>query len=67
MAELIGEGFFKEQRTLAQVKAELANRGHHVPQTSLSGPLQKLCQGKQLRRQRLKTDGEKTTYGYSNW
>jgi hypothetical protein len=65
--ELINEGFFKEQRTLAQLKAELANRGHHVPQTSLSGPLQKLCQNKRLRRERLKADGEKATYGYSNW
>jgi len=65
--ELIGEGFFKQQRTLAQVKAELANRGHHVPQTSLSGPLQRFCQGKRLRRERLKSDGDKTTYCYSDW
>jgi len=66
LEELINEGLFKEQRTLAQIKAELANRGYHVPQTSLSGPLQKLCQNKRLRRERLKADGQKATYGYSN-
>jgi len=65
--ELIEEGFFKQQRSLPQVKAELANRGHHVPQTSLSGPLQRLCQSKRLRRERAKADGDKTTYCYSEW
>jgi len=65
--ELIEDAFFKQQRSLAQVKDELANRGHHVPQTSLSGPLQKLCQTKRLRRERLKADGDKITYCYSEW
>jgi hypothetical protein len=65
--ELIGDGFFKQQRSLPQVKAELANRGHHVPQTSLSGPLQKLCQAKKLRRERQKADDDRTTYCYSEW
>ncbi len=65
--QLIEEGFFKQQRTLPQVKAELANRGHHLPQNLLSGPLQKLCQARRLRRERVTTDGGKTVYGYSNW
>ena len=41
--EMVQDGFFKKQKTLAEVKAELENRGHHIPITSLSGPLQKLC------------------------
>src|SRR5436309_2771423 len=52
--ELAEEGFFKKPKTIAQVKAELENRGHHIPLSSLSGPLQKLCQRRVLRRQRTK-------------
>jgi len=52
--DLINDGFFAHQKTIAEVKAELANRGHHVPLTGLSGPLQKLCQARRLRRQKKK-------------
>jgi membrane protein involved in colicin uptake len=62
--ELIEEGFFDKPKSIAQVKAELENRGHHIPITSLSGPLQKFCQKKKLRRQKLPTSG---TYTYSIW
>jgi len=67
--ELIEEDFFKEQRTIAEVKAELANRGRHIALTSLSGPLQKLTQERRLRRQKTTANGKgsKTTYAYSNW
>jgi hypothetical protein len=66
--ELVEEGFFKKPKTIAQVKAELENRGHHIPMTALSGPLQKLCQRKMLRRQKTKRPkGNKQTYTYSNW
>ncbi len=65
--ELIADGFFKKPKTIAQVKAELENRGHHIPLTSLSGPLQKLCQRRSLRRQRIKTSGKKQTFAYSHW
>lgn len=61
--EMIDDGFFKKPKTISEVKAELENRGHHIPLTSLSGPMQKLCQRKLLRRQ--KADGK--TYSYSNW
>ena len=64
--EMITEGFFKTQRTIAQVKAELGNRGHHIALTSLSGPLQQLCQERRLRRQK-KNEGKKRVYVYSNW
>jgi hypothetical protein len=65
--DLAAEGFFKIQKTISEVKAELENRGHHIPLTSLSGPLQKLCQKKTLRRQKIDADGKKKTYGYSRW
>src|SRR5437762_11664463 len=67
--ELISESFFKDQRTIAEVKAELANRGRHIALTSLSGPLQKLTQERRLRRQKTTANGKgsKTTYAYSNW
>lgn len=65
--ELVHEGFFRKQKTIAQVKAELENRGHHIPITSLSGPLQRLCQRRLLRRQRIKTSGKRETFAYSDW
>lgn len=65
--ELVNEDFFKKPKTIAHVKAELENRGHHIPLTSLSGPLQTLCQRRTLRRQKLKTSGKKQTFAYSNW
>lgn len=61
--EMVADGFFKKPKTISEVKAELENRGHHIPVTSLSGPMQKLCQRKVLRRQ--KADGK--TFSYSNW
>lgn len=61
--EMVADDFFKKPKTISEVKAELENRGHHIPVTSLSGPMQKLCQKKVLRRQ--KPDGK--TFSYSNW
>jgi hypothetical protein len=61
------DGFFKKPKTIAEVKAELENRGHHIPMSSLSGPLQKLCQRKILRRQKAKTAENKQAFIYSNW
>jgi hypothetical protein len=66
IVEVLDEGFFKKVKTMGEVKAELDNRGHHIPYTSLSGPLQKLCQEKRLRRQKVDQGGKKT-FGYSNW
>ena len=67
LSELVDEGFFKKQKTITEVKAELENRGHHIPLTSLSGPLQRKCQEKLLRRQKTKGAGKKQTFAYSNW
>lgn len=66
--ELIEDDFFAKPKTIAAVKAELGNRGHHIPLTSLSGPLQTLCKRKRLRRQKSEpTDGGKKAFAYSNW
>ena len=67
--ELVDDGYFKKQRTIADVKTELANRGHHIPLTSLSGPLQSLTKARRLRRQKVAANGKgsKVTYAYSNW
>ena len=69
--EMIDEGFFAKPKSLPQVKAELENRGHHIAVTTLSGPLQALCQDKLLRRQKTKAPGkggkERQAYTYSEW
>jgi hypothetical protein len=66
LEELIDEEFFKTPKTLASIRAELGNRGHHIPVTSLSRPMMVLCQERQLRRQKAK-DGKKQVFTYSNW
>jgi hypothetical protein len=67
--ELIDEDFFNKPKTIAEVKAELANRGHHIALTSLSGPLQSLCQDRLLRRHKAKSgsEGKKVTFNYAKW
>ena len=67
LQELADDGFFKKKKTIAEVKAELENRGHHIPLTSLSGRLQALCQSRVLRRQKTSEPGSRRTYSYSEW
>jgi len=64
--ELAQADFFKKPKSIGEVKTELENQGHHIPLTSISGPMQKLCQRKILRRQKSKV-GNKSTFTYSNW
>lgn len=64
---MVEEGFFKKPKTIAQVKAELENLGHHIPMTSLSGPLQSLTKQRVLRRTKSKLSGNKQTFVYSEW
>lgn len=61
--ELIDDDFFQKPKTISEVKTALENRGHHIAMTSLSGPLQKLCQLRKLRRQKNNSG----TYTYSKW
>jgi hypothetical protein len=65
--ELLEEGFFKKPKTISDLKVELENRGHHIPLTSLSGPMQQLCKLRELRRKRTEEPGAKKTFVYSNW
>ena len=64
--ELVGEEFFAKPKTISEVRIELGNRGHHIPRTSLSGPMQTLCTKKVLRRQKANMKGKKI-YFYSKW
>ena len=65
--DMILDAFFKTPKAIADVKAELENRGHHIPLTSLSGPLQKLVQRRLLRRQRGKLEGKRQGFVYAEW
>ena len=60
-----GDGFFAAQRTISEVRTELATRGWHYPLTALSGRLQTLVQQRQLRREKVK-EGRKKIWRYSN-
>jgi len=62
---LKNEDYFRELRTIGQVREELAARGWHYPLTALSGPLQELVQRRELRRQKL-SEGKKKVWKYSN-
>ena len=64
--ELIDDDFFKTPKTLAAVRAELGNGGHHIAVTSLSRPMMFLCRERRLRRQKV-NDGKKQVFTYSNW
>lgn len=64
--ELHSQGFFQKTATLAEVQRELINRGHSIPLTSLSGPMQTLCKRRVLRRHRSTVNG-KEAFVYSNW
>jgi hypothetical protein len=65
--ELIEEGFFQKPQTISAIKAELGNRGHHFALTSLSTPLQRLCQKRLLRRHKEKGATGTGSFQYSNW
>jgi hypothetical protein len=54
LAELAEDNFFKEKRTIGDVRKKLEQEGHIYPQTSLSAPLLRLTRSKVLRRIRDK-------------
>lgn len=64
--EIHADGFFQTPMSLADVRKELSNRGHHIPVTTLSGPMQTLCKRKVLRRHKSSANG-KGAFVYSNW
>lgn len=58
-------GFFKEQRSISDVRAALRVHGWHYPLTTLSGRLVELVQRGMLRRELVK-EGTKKIWKYSN-
>lgn len=64
---MVSDGYFAAQREIGAVKDELGNRGHHIPRTSLSAPLQRLTQMKVLRRHKQAGARGKQTFVYSNY
>ncbi len=63
---LKSEGFFAEQRSIAEIRQELKKSGWHYRVTSMSGPLQSLVQKKALRRERVDDDEGRKGWKYSN-
>ena|SRR5258706_9374407 len=59
------EGYFKDQRTLGEVREALGSRGWHYPLTTLSGVMQSLVRQRHLRRERVGAGG-KQVWKYSN-
>jgi hypothetical protein len=59
------EDYFKEQRTLPQVREGLGARGWHYAITALSGAMQGLVRKRELRRERVSSGG-KRIWKYSN-
>ncbi len=59
------EEYFRELRTISEVREELASRAWHYPLSALSGPLQELVQRRELRRQKMQ-HGKKRVWKYSN-
>src|SRR5580658_1922055 len=62
---LKGEGFFTEQRSLSEIRDELGARGWHYPLTALSGVMQSLVRGRELRRAQVRL-GSREVWQYSN-
>jgi hypothetical protein len=63
---LKAEGFFKSQRSIADIRVELKKNGWHYPVTSLSGPLQSLVQRRELRREHAEVEEGRKGWKYSN-
>ena len=63
--QLVGDGFFFEQRSLPEIQTKLAEYGWHYPQTNLSTPLMRMVQQRKLRRTQI-AEGTKRLWKYSN-
>jgi hypothetical protein len=62
---LKGEDFFTKQRSLSEIRDELGARGWHYPLTALSGVMQSLVRGRELRRTQVRV-GSREVWQYSN-
>ena len=65
LISLIDEGVFNEQRSLAEIRQALAERGWHYGLVDLETPVMRLVQRRRLRRVRV-SEGGKKIWRYSN-
>ncbi|HSZ60831.1 MAG TPA: hypothetical protein VK828_03485 [Terriglobales bacterium] len=59
------DDFFGSQRSMKDIRTELAAHGWHYPNTALSGTLQSLTRRRELRRLQV-LEGKKKVWKYSN-
>jgi hypothetical protein len=59
------DGFFRQQRTIGEVRQELKVGGWHYPVTTISPILLRLTQQRKLRREQVKS-GNRKVWKYSN-
>jgi len=64
ITSLVDEGFFAEQRSLAEIQSALAERGWHYDQNFLSTPVTRLVRRRVLRRTQV-SEGTKKVWKYS--
>jgi hypothetical protein len=64
ITSLVDEGFFVQQRSLAEIQGALGERGWHYDQNFLSTPVMRLVRRRVLRRTQV-TEGTKKVWKYS--
>ena len=64
ITNLVDEGFFSQQRSLAEIQGALAERGWHYDQNLLSTPVTRLVRKRILRRTQA-SEGTKKVWKYS--
>lgn len=68
LEELKEENFFEEPKNSSGILSALAERGHHLKDSDLTLPLQKLTKRKLLRRKKqAPIEGRRKVWYYSNW
>jgi hypothetical protein len=58
--------FFDSQKSIAEVREELKKHGWHYPVTTLSGRLQAIVQKRELRREKVTDEDQRSGWKYSN-
>ncbi|HVO60791.1 MAG TPA: hypothetical protein VMT53_07635 [Terriglobales bacterium] len=64
ITSLVDEGFFSQQRSLAEIQGALGERGWHYDQNFLSTPVMRLVRRRVLRRTQV-SEGTKKVWKYS--
>lgn len=68
LRELVEEGYFGQERTLSDVVAKFAERGHVLKSKDLTGQIEQLLTQKVLRRQpKASPSGGRDIWYYTNW